>query len=241
MTNQSVRKNWFHDPVVHFFILIVIVGAIFLVTLHQWYRSISTHDFAYLVLYGKAYFWGVFASMPQHSIAFHDSSSTTYISAGDLLNNTSLVDFSRKHFQLFTNKLRVYSLCGIPVWIGVLYLMNKIEQNRSLHHITEGVQQVSVKQHNQLLKTQKLKSHIKIGDAFWTKNAEVQHLLIAGDPGTGKSQLLVQLLNGIRKSGDLAIVYDPKGDMVRDFYQPDTDVLYSPFDSRSLNGMSGKI
>ncbi|MBI1829361.1 MAG: type IV secretion system DNA-binding domain-containing protein [Thaumarchaeota archaeon] len=66
------------------------------------------------------------------------------------------------------------------------------------------------------------------------KEDEPTHFLIIGDNGTGKSQLLFQLLCQIRDRGETAIVYDPAREFVRTFYDKERgDVILNPLDRRS--------
>jgi len=69
---------------------------------------------------------------------------------------------------------------------------------------------------------------VRIPDAF-----EPEHILICGAPGTGKTNLIVKTLEGIRRSGRRAIVYDTAGTFVEKFYRPGTDILLNPLDPRS--------
>jgi len=62
----------------------------------------------------------------------------------------------------------------------------------------------------------------------------VRVMLIIGPPGTGKSTLLKQMLEQIEDRGESAIVYDPAGEFVREFYREDRgDFILNPFDARS--------
>jgi hypothetical protein len=66
------------------------------------------------------------------------------------------------------------------------------------------------------------------------KEDEPTHFLVVGDNGTGKSQLLFQLLCQIRDRGESAIVYDPAREFVRTFYDESRgDVILNPLDKRS--------
>lgn len=63
---------------------------------------------------------------------------------------------------------------------------------------------------------------------------EPTHFLVVGDNGTGKSQLLFQLLCQIRDRGETAIVYDPAREFLRVFYDESRgDVVLNPLDARS--------
>lgn len=57
---------------------------------------------------------------------------------------------------------------------------------------------------------------------------------IFGTMGVGKTNAIKELLSTIRERNGRAIVYDRMGGLVRDFYDPKTDVIINPFDQRSV-------
>lgn len=64
--------------------------------------------------------------------------------------------------------------------------------------------------------------------------AEAKHIQIMGDTGTGKSTLLMQMLQQIELRGETAIVYDPAGEFTERFYSADRgDWILNPLDARS--------
>jgi type IV conjugative transfer system coupling protein TraD len=67
------------------------------------------------------------------------------------------------------------------------------------------------------------------------KDAELQHILIHGTTGTGKSTVIKELLDHIRDRGERAIVYDKSCSLVSQFYQPDQDKLLNPLDQRGAD------
>jgi len=69
---------------------------------------------------------------------------------------------------------------------------------------------------------------VRVPDSF-----EPEHILICGAPGTGKTNLIIKMLAGIRRDGRRAIVYDTAGTFVEKFYRPGIDVLLNPLDARS--------
>jgi len=69
---------------------------------------------------------------------------------------------------------------------------------------------------------------VTVPDAF-----EPEHILICGAPGTGKTNMIMKMLAGIRDKGRRAIVYDTAGSFVEKFYRPGVDVLLNPLDARS--------
>lgn len=56
---------------------------------------------------------------------------------------------------------------------------------------------------------------------------------IFGTVGVGKTNAIKELLGTIRTQNGRAIVYDKMGALVRDFYDPATDIIINPFDARS--------
>ena len=77
------------------------------------------------------------------------------------------------------------------------------------------------------------KGSFAIGGVAMPAAFEPEHILICGAPGTGKTNLIVKMLAGIRKRGRRAIVYDTAGTFVEKFYRPGVDVLLNPLDARS--------
>ncbi|BCN92776.1 type IV conjugative transfer system coupling protein TraD [Thiomicrorhabdus immobilis] len=210
-------------------VALVMVGYVF----YQWYQSIPADQLNYLWWYWKAYIWGIVLVLPEHHVVLQEAGEVIRLQAQQVLRSHQMIEFVDAYNGFFEQDLKAALPWGLGAWTvlaGLFYWGGKRQRDNEL---LEGVQQIPLSTYHRYLKKHKLKSMIKLGNAFWTKNAEKQHLLIVGDTGAGKSQLLIQLLRYIRKLGDQVVLYDPKGDMVRDFYQPDLDVLYSPFDTRS--------
>lgn len=73
---------------------------------------------------------------------------------------------------------------------------------------------------------------VPIGNARMPARAEPLHTLIEGATGTGKTQLLKQMVQYIRDRGDTVVIVDTNFDMFQTFGQPD-DIILSAFDPRS--------
>lgn len=67
------------------------------------------------------------------------------------------------------------------------------------------------------------------------RSAELQHILVHGTTGTGKSTVIKELLDHIRQRGERAIVYDKSCSLVSQFYQPEQDRLLNPLDQRGAD------
>lgn len=66
------------------------------------------------------------------------------------------------------------------------------------------------------------------------REEENEGLLLLGDPGTGKSQIMHQLIDEIasRERFEAIVVYDPVGEFLEQHYDPDTDIILNPLDAR---------
>ena len=66
------------------------------------------------------------------------------------------------------------------------------------------------------------------------RSEENEGLLILGDPGTGKSQVIHQLLDNItrRNPQEAVICYDPAGEFIERHFDPDRDIVLNPLDLR---------
>src|ERR1043165_3676203 len=66
------------------------------------------------------------------------------------------------------------------------------------------------------------------------RSEENEGLLILGDPGTGKSQVIHQLLDDIakRKPQEAVVCYDPAGEFIERHFDPDSDIVLNPLDLR---------
>lgn len=73
------------------------------------------------------------------------------------------------------------------------------------------------------------------GLALFKRFFEVQHILLKGTTGTGKSILIRKIIRWIRARGDKAIIYDKGCVFTSKFYHPDTDIILNPFDKRCAN------
>lgn len=77
------------------------------------------------------------------------------------------------------------------------------------------------------------KGSVAIGGINVPHAFEPEHILICGAPGTGKTNMIIKMLEGIRASGKRAIVYDTAGTFVEKFYRKGKDILLNPLDERT--------
>ncbi|EER20885.1 MULTISPECIES: type IV secretion system DNA-binding domain-containing protein [spotted fever group] len=99
-----------------------------------------------------------------------------------------------------------------------------------------GMDYVQASELTKILKKDQAASSIKFAGLSIVKNSERQHILITGTTGTGKTNMLNELLPQIRSNNEKAIIVDMTGSYVDRFYDPSNgDIILNPFDSRTSN------
>lgn len=76
-------------------------------------------------------------------------------------------------------------------------------------------------------------SDLTIGDMPLVKDMETRHFLITGATGSGKTNLLHNLLPSVARKKQPAIIIDQTGEMIAKYYDPSRgDIIFNPFDQR---------
>ena len=77
-------------------------------------------------------------------------------------------------------------------------------------------------------------SPLVIGDMPLVKDSETKHLLITGTTGSGKTNLIHNILPQLIKTARPALIVDQTGEMIARYYNPGRgDIIFNPLDSRS--------
>lgn len=202
-------KMFVKDVRSQFNLIMIVFFSAFSVYCYQLYDLLNEFEQAYLLTNLKIYF--------MNWIGYNSQFIDTY--------------FLAVQVERFNANIYIPAIIATIIWLGITKLFYKFGKNKTEYKIAEGFDLIQPDEFQKKLSHKK--SNLKVANVNWYQNAEVQHLLIVGDPGTGKSQVMNQLLMQIRKNGDTAILYDVKGDYIRDFYKPNLDKILSPFDSRS--------
>ena len=76
-------------------------------------------------------------------------------------------------------------------------------------------------------------SSLKIGDMPLVQDMETMNILVSGSIGSGKTNLMHNILPQIEERGEAAIIIDNTGEMIAKYYDPRRgDIIFNPFDSR---------
>ena len=155
------------------------------------------------------------------------------VNNGELMHVPLLVKTHAQMKALFKTGLAIVSGISLLSAMAMLFWFNgrgrRIEARKELR----GTRLLDEKAMQTYLKKRQDLSDLSIGSIHLPKQAELQHFLIHGTTGTGKSYLIRTLLYQIRARKNKAIVYDKHGTFVEKFYNPETDILLNPMDDRS--------
>ncbi len=74
---------------------------------------------------------------------------------------------------------------------------------------------------------------LRIGLVPIPSRIETRHFAFLGTTGSGKTTALRQMLDGIERRGEAALVYDTSGEFIAHYYNPARgDIILNPFDAR---------
>ena len=133
-------------------------------------------------------------------------------------------------------------LLTLTVFVFKKYLILKISPKKILKH---GPQFTATSNNNGivigLFDRTVLPEHIRNFSSYSTKplvlpfNRLSRGITILGDMGCGKSRLMKLIQDGIRKQYPKIpiLIHDPKGEWLRTCYNPETDIIFAPYDDRS--------
>ncbi len=154
----------------------------------------------------------------QHILQTAYYAKTAQVTAGILLNALMVATF-------------VSGLFGVGL---VFYFVHKGKHQAAKKRIRGSIL-ATHHQVKQQIHDNGAASSITIDGFPLIRNTEVQHLLVHGTVGTGKSQLIMTLLDSLRKRGDRVIVYDKGCAFIPYYFEPTQDVILNPFDERCPN------
>lgn len=74
---------------------------------------------------------------------------------------------------------------------------------------------------------------LMIGGVELSRGTETGHLYTVGMPRSGKTVVVTSVCDALRTRGDRLLIFDPKGDFVERYFDPETCVLLGPWDERA--------
>jgi len=182
---------------------------------------------------GEAWFQTYVVGSPASAILFTTPEGQRYWTRADALLQSRIartaIDEGKDYLFLLGGCAFVVSL---TIMICVWYYFTVSGRGLGSNQFLRGTSFGSPRELRRRLKRLP-KGSLKVAGIGIPASFEPEHLLLSGAPGTGKTNILHVMLDGIRKDGKRAIVYDTAGTFVERFYRPGKDIILNPFDTRS--------
>ena len=130
-------------------------------------------------------------------------------------------------------------LIGLGIIAGIFLLIfvswSKFGKDLIAEKKKTGTNQILLaKEVSKLLRRANKASSFYIGQMPIVKDSETKHFLVTGSTGSGKTNLIHNLLPQVQAKKQPAIVIDQTGEMIAKYYNPDRgDIIFNPFDTRS--------
>jgi type IV conjugative transfer system coupling protein TraD len=126
---------------------------------------------------------------------------------------------------------------GVSVVMAVLLSWYFVKKGKfqTKNHFVRGSQLAESHVVRRDIIKQGLQSDITIDGFPLITGSEVQHLLVHGTVGKGKSQFIMKIMDRLRARGDRVIVYDKGCTFMESYFHDKTDKLLNPFDARCAN------
>ncbi|MCP5400455.1 MAG: type IV secretion system DNA-binding domain-containing protein [Sphingomonas sp.] len=200
-----------------------------------WYalEKSSAYDRFVLTKIVEASFKADAAPGTKDPVLFKTPSGEQYWTSADWLLASSLAKKTLHNFEItLIHGALISGLFALVALFWAWFYFTRTGKGLGSNEYLRGARFGTVRQVKRALRRQK-KGSLVIGGVPVPRAFEPEHVLLCGAPGTGKTNLIVKMLAGIRKEGKRAIVYDTAGTFVEKFYRPGIDTLLNPLDERT--------
>ena len=147
-------------------------------------------------------------------------------------------NYFKGSYNKFIQFLKIRLLFGCGIMLGVflvIYLLwSRFGKDIKSEKKKEGSDKVlSALEVGKILKSANMASHFHIGRMPLVKDSETKHFLVTGSTGSGKTNLIHNILPQVIKAKQPAIIIDQTGEMIAKYYNKDRgDIIFNPFDAR---------
>lgn len=193
----------------------------------------STELLQQAVSYYYASFLNVVGQKHIFSIPFHGKDYR--LSEDAIVHNPYFSSNANTVMDLFGRSALVAFALSFILGIGLSIYFIRRGKEQSASQFVRGSKIETPETIKKIIIKEQMESNITIDGFPLIKGSEVQHLLVHGTVGTGKSQLIMKIMDALRARGDRVIVYDKGCSFIPHYYSQEHDVVLNPFDSRCPN------
>lgn len=141
----------------------------------------------------------------------------------------SSVNVTKKHFYASIKTTAKYMLAFSS---GIFLFFTWRGFVKSGGQFIRGARIINSMRLKRLLILKKDASKFTIGEAPIKKDSEMQHIILLGSPGVGKTQAIFEILDKVKQRGHKAIVYDVEGVYTKRYFDSSKDFILNPLDQR---------
>ena len=145
--------------------------------------------------------------------------------------------YTWRSYQIVSRRFQESVLLGLLLAVGgtvtAAFFLRESGRSATEDQHIRGATLAPVETVVALARASKLPYDFTLAGVPLFREAETDHVLVCGAPGSGKGVAIKELLDQIRARGDRAILYDPSGEYVQVYYRHGKDVLLNPLDARS--------
>lgn len=184
-----------------------------------------------------AYYWAQFLNAIGQNHVFHFSfhGKTYSQNVQQVLHYSYYRDNANEVIRTMGQSALVAFGMAFLIGIGFAIYFIRRGKEQSKHQFIRGSRINMPAQVKEMILNDIAQSDIHIDGFPIINGSEVQHLLVHGTVGTGKSQLIMKILDALRARGDRVIIYDKGCSFISHYFREDCDVVLNPFDARCPN------
>jgi type IV conjugative transfer system coupling protein TraD len=222
-------------------ILVGIIGAILLLRI-----QIYEIDFKASISYIKANLAITINSiMPRYSKQPNISTIDAYTDKGLYKQNVSaeliiksdyFANEYQKLFQIILKTIKL--LCGLSLFTAFItyILWHKFGKITQADKQIKGGKIYSSLEVAKTLYSTNRDSDFMVGKMPLVRDSETKHFLVTGSTGSGKTNLIHNILFQVKAKNQSAIILDQTGEMIAKYYDASRgDIVFNPFDLRGKN------
>ncbi|NRB11502.1 MAG: type IV secretion system DNA-binding domain-containing protein [Rickettsiaceae bacterium] len=130
--------------------------------------------------------------------------------------------------------IEAFKFFWIGIFVGSLFFVFEGRRVMNIRKLRGG-DLIKPKKLARLLRRKNATSKIKFSGLPLVKNSETRHILVTGTTGSGKTNMINELIPQIRSLNQRAIIVDLSGSYYHKFFNPQTDTLLNPFEKNSVD------